>query len=150
MPVKETAEYFHYGLMLGLHSVRDAMAWIDTIIDAEPVPDIALIEASLSGSRGPRAVADWLAQVPGEFDKQKVAKLLMRAMLERLNQDPEQAQRIARWLYEMALEAPDEAENEMWYFDDALELASDGIYGDVNEIRNELVTFLARTSADAC
>ncbi len=71
--IKETAEYFRHGLHLGLHTVVETMVWLDVVIAEEPVPDIAIIEAALSGSRGPIAVADWLAQVPGTYVRGAVA-----------------------------------------------------------------------------
>ena len=38
--IKTTAEFFRRGLILGLHSVANAMDWIDTILVTEPMPDI--------------------------------------------------------------------------------------------------------------
>lgn len=144
--IKETAEFFRYGLMLGIHIAIDAIAWLDTVLIADPAPDIALIEASLCGSRGPVAVADWLKQVPGKFDRKMVARRLCSEMFVLLRKDRTQAPVVAHWLYQMALDdfAPDkEAEQEMWYFDDALILARGGMYGDVAEINDELERFLS-------
>jgi hypothetical protein len=145
--IKTTAEYFRRGLILGLHSVANALAWIDMILITEPTPDIAIIEASLCGSRGPIAVAEWLAYTPGVFDKRTVARRLLGAMHVWLSQDRAKAAKVAHWLYQMALDGdtPDGvAEERMWYFDDAFGLATDGVYGNAEELCEELIAFLAQ------
>lgn len=143
---KETAEFFRYGLIHGLHSVDSAMDWIDTVLIAETTPDITLIEASLCGSRGPLAVADWLSQVPGEFDRRVVARRLFGAMEMLLHQNPAKSQIVAHWLYLMAQDEyipADEAESQMWSFDEDLSLAADGIHGCMEELNKDLDRFLA-------
>ncbi|HLJ55392.1 MAG TPA: hypothetical protein VKT77_10160 [Chthonomonadaceae bacterium] len=145
--IKEKAESFRRGLHLGLHAVADVIPWLDAVIDEEPEPDIAIIEAALSGSRGPLAVADRLAEVPGTFDRRAVTARLIGAMVGLLRRDPSKIKAIARWLFQLALDgdAPDdEAENFMWGFEDDLLLAMDGVYGDVNDLRTELQEFLSR------
>ena len=52
-----------------------------------------------------------------------------------------------RALYSMAWDGdvPDpEGERWMWSFDDALDLADQGIYGDKDDVRRDLVQFLRR------
>ncbi len=145
--IKTTAEYFRRGLMLGLHSVTDVMPWLDRILTTEATPDIALIEASLSGSQGTLAVADWLAQTQGAFDNRIVAGRLLGAMGALLQRKPAQSQKVTGWLYQMAMddEVPDEAAGAaMWYFDDALGLAVNGVYGSAEELCDELRVFLNR------
>jgi hypothetical protein len=89
--IKTTAEYYRRGLLLRLDILSDAMVWIDATLITEPDPDIALIEASLCGSKGSIAVADWLAQIPGEADQKTVARRMLSAMLARIDRDPEEA-----------------------------------------------------------
>lgn len=140
--IKTTAEYYRRGLLLGLDLMPEAMVWIDSILVSEATPDIAMIEASLCGSHGPFAVADWLAQVPGEIDRPMVARRLLYGMLPRI---PE----VTHWLYEMAGEGdwPDLAgERQMGSFWDEYDDAVNGIYGDPEEIYRELRAFLLRAA----
>jgi len=140
--IKTTAEYYRRGLLLGLDLMVETMAWLDQRLLTEDVPEIALIEASLCGSHGPIAVAEWLAQIPGEFDQRMVARRLLNAMLP-------QSPHVTHWLREMAEEEfwPDlEGEDPMgtfWYdFEDAL----DGIHGDPEAISKEITALLLRAS----
>ncbi len=139
---KTTAEYYRRGLLLGLDLMAETMAWLDNLLLMEETPHIALIEASLSGSRGASAVADWLAQLPGEADKRMVARRLLYGMLPLI---PE----VTHWLYEMAKEDdwPELAgERQMRFFWDEYDDAADGIFGDPEEILKELRAFLLRAA----
>jgi hypothetical protein len=147
--IKTTAEYYQRGLLLGLDILSDAMVWIDAMLITEPDPDIALIEASLCGSKGAIAVADWLAQVPGEADKKTVSRRLLSGMLARIDHEPEAALQVAYWLYCMAAdeELPDLAgEGSMWLFWDDFDLAVKGINGDLEALHAELRGFLLRAA----
>jgi len=146
--IKTNAEYYRRGMLLGLNVMAEAMAWIDRTVTAESVPAIALIEASLCGSQGPIAVAYWLAQLPGEFDKKRVARRLLAGMFNRIKRDPD-AMEVTYWMLLMATE--DDwpglvGEGNMWTFRDDYDNAANGIYGDPDEIRKEVRGFLLRAS----
>lgn len=147
--IKEQAEIYRIGLMLGIFKVSDVLAWCDSIIMAKSSPDIAIIETTMAGSKGINAVIHALSEVSGEFDKQSVVKQILGVMYYLLNQDRKQAPHIARCLYSMAMynDAPGEnAEADMWRFWDAIDLALDGYYGDVEELTDELLKFLEKYS----
>jgi len=140
--IKTTAEYYRRGLLLGLDLMAETMAWLDRMLLTEDVPEIALIEASLSGSSGPIAVADWLGQLPGEFDQPMVARRLLNAMLPL-------APKVTHWLFQMATEDdwPDlEDEGQMWSFWDEYDDALNGIHGDPEAISKDIRAFLLRAS----
>ncbi len=150
--MKEQAEVFRVGLLLGLFKLSDVIAWCDSVIMEEATPDIAIIEASISGSKGVNAVANALSEVEGEFNKRSVTKLIFRSMYDSVNQDRKQAPQIAEWLYRMAFDygAPDEeAESEMTYYYDAIDLAVDGIYGDAEKLTEKMLQFLHEYSISA-
>jgi len=50
---KEQAEVLRLGLLAGVRTVGDAVAWADSVIAADPSPDIAVIEVA-SSSRSER------------------------------------------------------------------------------------------------
>ncbi len=150
--MKEQAEVYRIGLLLGLFKLPNVIAWCDSIIMAEAEPDIAIIEASISGSKGIDAVANALSEVEGEFNNRSVAKIIFRSMYDLVNQNRKQAPQVAEWLYRMAFDfgAPDEeAESEMTYYYDAIDLAVDGIYGDAEKLTDKMLQFLHEYSISA-
>ncbi|MCW3051984.1 MAG: hypothetical protein JWN14_1154 [Chthonomonadales bacterium] len=145
--IKTTAEFYRRGLLMGLDLLAETMAWIDQTLVTEAVPDIALIEASLCGSQGRYAVADWMAQIPGECDKTMVVRHLLGRMLLIIDRDPAHIPDVTHVLYQMAGEDdwPDLAgERCMWSFWDDFDLAAIGRYGDPKEVIAEMRAFLLR------
>lgn len=143
--MKERAEAYRAALLLGIIQIKDVTAWCDSIIIEEELPDIAIIEASISGSKGVNAVADALSGVKGESDKRVVTKRIFGCMYDFVSQDRKQAPKVARQLYHMAIDNDvpnDEAEPEMWYFWDAIDLAVDGMHGDEEKLIDEMLQFL--------
>lgn len=63
--VKADAERLRLGLITGLATVEDAVAWADEMIRAAPGPDDALLEIGLAGRRGRKDVIALLGEVPG-------------------------------------------------------------------------------------
>ena len=149
---KEQAEIYRYGLPLGLFEVSDVVKWCDFIVMAEPSPDIGIIEASIAGSKGAYAVASALSEVQGEFDKVLVIRHILGAMYEVLRVNRTKAPLVARLLYRMASDndfPDDDTETEMWRFWDEVDLAVEGIHGDVEEVTDDLLRFLKRYSVTA-
>lgn len=147
--MKEQAEVYRVGLLLGLFKLSDVISWCDSIIMAEASPDVAIIEASISGSKGINAVSNALSEVNGEFNKRLVTKVIFRSMYDLVNRDRKQAPQVAEWLYRMAFDygaLDEEAKSEMTYYYDAIDLAVDCIYGDVEELTDRMLQFLQEYS----
>ena len=146
--MKEQAEFYRVGLLLGLFKISDVIAWCDSVIMAEAAPDLAIIEASMSGGKGVDAVVSALSEMKGEFDSRSVKKRIFRSMHDLVNQDREQALRIARLLYGMAFDDfawNEEIEQEMRSFDNAFD---DVAYRNYTEekITDEMLQFLKKQS----
>lgn len=142
---KEEAEVLRKGLFHGLTSVNEVVAWADAQIVQVQAPHPALLDLALSRRAHPLDLCGLLAQVPGVAAKEIVARQIFKRMLEHLDRDESTAPTLACALYEMALagEAPsEEAERQMWYFEDALTLARQGIGGTVEQATIELRDFL--------
>src|SRR5262245_30782069 len=73
---KEQAEILRVGLHHGFRSVADTVAWADSIIEADPDPDGAIIEVALAGSRSWMEVAELLKNVAGDCDPVAVCQAL--------------------------------------------------------------------------
>jgi len=150
MSIKEQAEVFRRGLLLGLFRVPPVIAWCDSVIMAEPSPDVAIIEASLAGSRGADAVARALSETDGDFEESKIISALFRPMLDVLNADAKQASTVGEWLWRMVQKGwtPDEdAEVDMNNLPEMVDMAQEGIGGDLEEVTNEMRSFLEKYSA---
>ena len=150
MTTKEQAEIYSVGLPLGFFELADVITWCDTIIMEEPLPDLAIIKASLSGSKGRYAVASALSEVEGEFDKRSIFRAIFRFMYELVNEDRKRAAEVAEKLYYMAFEygAPDDkAESEMTHYYDSIDLAVARVYGDVEQLTDEMLQFLLQYSS---
>jgi hypothetical protein len=142
---KEQAEFYRLALREGLCTVLEVIAWCDAIIMAEEFPDVAIIEAAVSGGRGAHVVIDLLADVEGEFEHHCVVRRVFRLMFEVVRRDRAEASNVARVLFQLASsgDAPDEeAEGEMWSFWDAIDLAHEGIVGDEEKLIDEMLQFL--------
>jgi hypothetical protein len=147
--LKETAEVYRLGLLIGFFTVSDAVLWADSIISSEKKPHIAIINIAMSRNEHPEDIARQLDALPGKFDSKVVSRQLVRLMSEKLTQDEKQAHHIAHCLYQMVLydmSPGPEAERSMRYFDDALDLASQGIHGNPAKIIEELKVFLQKSS----
>ncbi len=140
------AEAYLRALEFDLADVAAIDAWVDGVILAEPEPAPAFIEASAAKCK-PDTLMTALRDIPGEANAAARRRIVIGIMAETLRRDPEAIKRIVRALYQMALDgdAPNqEAESEMWSFDDELDLAGQGIYGSTEDVRRDLVRFLAR------
>jgi len=150
MSIKEQSEVFRRGLLLGLFRVLPVIAWCDSVIMAEPSPDVAIIEASLAGSRGADAVARALSEADGDFEESKVISALFRPMLDILNANAKQASTIGEWLYRMVQNgwAPnEEVEADMINLPEDMDMAQEGICGNLEAVTNEMRRFLEKYSA---
>lgn len=149
LSIETQAEAFARGLGAGLVSPRRVVAWIDDLIRAQDDPDITLLEASLC-ERDRHDLIKALHRISSRPRTPAVARLIFGQMLEELRRDPRHAEGIAAELYRMVLEEdfphPD-AENEMWGFDDAFDLARRGYFGDRAALVRELEGFLRKFSS---
>lgn len=130
-------------IQYGALSLDDLIGWADGKIENEATPDTRYFDISLAKSMDD--VISALNSFGPSNDKTSVAKLTFRFFYESLNSGKGDFQKIARGIYDMATNGylPDpEVEGEMWSYWDSLDLAIDGIFGDPDEIRSEILQFL--------
>lgn len=89
--LKDEAEFYRIALEINLVSVAEVVAWCDGLIMAHDLVDTAVIETSLSGSEGLRAVANALRDIEGDINKAEVKIRLLRLLREIINRDRSQA-----------------------------------------------------------
>lgn len=135
------------GLLYGLVSVSEVVAWADAEIAARERPHPALIEVAMGGRLTPGELAAELDPLTTGCDEGKQIGRLLGFMYRTLSRDPGSAPRIASTLYSFAhadlLPGGGDPGGHMFYFDDALDLASSGVYGTVDGVVEEMLRFLA-------
>ena len=149
MNYKESAESLRCGLLVGYVTVRETVAWAGAVIAQEPAPHPTIIEVALAGRQPPADVAALLREVPGDADPIRVRRRLLARMLQALDRDPTQGERIAQWLYQLAVhgELPEEAFGWQAHgLDDTFEAARTGVYGSHAAAVTELREYLHRHS----
>ncbi len=144
---KEEAELLRHGLLAGVRTVADAVAWADQVIAADPKPDIAVIEVAISGLRHIADVIALLRDVPGECDPIVVIRRFMADLRSALAANPARGPEVARWLYQLATsgDLPEEHfGQEAYALEDWFALASSGTYGTYADALRHLEAYLER------
>jgi len=143
---KAQAEVLRHGLMAGCRTVADAVAWVDSVIAADPRPDIAVIDVATSSRRHPADVSALLRNVAGECDPVAVIRRSMTDLRDALAADSTRGPQIARWLYELAIsgELPEgEFRSDVYGLEDLFALARSGV-GTYDSAVRELDAYLGR------
>lgn len=132
-------------LTCGALSLEQVIDWADTEISGSGDFDAGLIDVSLAKS--PAEALSALNGFGPTPDKSVVAARAIQFFHRALVSGEGSHRDIARALYDMAMKefvpAP-EFEGPMWSFWDDLDLAMDGIHGDPEAIKEDMVKFLAK------
>ena len=96
---KEDAEYLAHAVLAGALPVSAAVSWADAIIQSDSTPDSEVIDVALAAHQSHMEVAILLGRVRGEYEPRRVARRVLRRMLEVLDADPARGAEIARWLH---------------------------------------------------
>jgi len=152
--IKEKAEYFKIGLMLGVHTVLDVVRWADSEIERSGKPLYFFIELSLMEHSGPKDVRSKLNEFERSLDKSRVLRKILPKLLGRmygvLSQHPEKGPLFANNLYQLYLELDQEFGHAglpeelypMLALDDQYLLARQGIDGTEHQVLWSFLAFL--------
>lgn len=77
MFLKSKANAFSYGLINGLVSIPEVVAWADGLIEESDFPEEWLINLSLCGSYDPKDVISLLHQVPGQSSESEASSIVV-------------------------------------------------------------------------
>lgn len=145
-PLTETAALLRFGLLHGYVSVPEVIAWADAEIAARAHPHPALLEVSTAGGRTPADLAAELGPLAEGCGEAEIVDRVFALMHRALSRDQDLARRIASTLYSFAIAdtLPSGGDPEGWmlYFDDALDLARDGVSGTEDAVVQEMLRFL--------
>ena len=133
------ADYFLYGIEIGILDFNDAISWADSVIKESAEPSGEIIDLALSRPRGRNGVMEALAEIPGERNPEVAGRLLLLELSRRLASG-KALKAIARQALDVALAThqPEEIRFELDSIDDGIYLAESGTYGTINECRREL------------
>lgn len=142
--IKETAELLRLKLLLGLVTVPEVIQWADEVITAEDAPDWELIEVSLAREIQITEMMKLLTEIRGDCVRVQVYRRLFKTWLTNLSEDPAQGALIARQLYMMTSELPEnEFGSEAFSLDDSFDLVEFG-YGTHAEAVQRLRDYLEK------
>jgi hypothetical protein len=148
--LKNAAEIWRRRLRDGLAAEAEVKAWADRLIDEMDQPDEWLIDVSMAA--GKPELDEALKLAPGEPDAVAVFAGIMASLRDLLARRPDLDSKIAKALFDMYSNEdvlPREPPGEMAGFWDDIDLARDGIWGDLEEQRRRLREFLERWSQAA-
>jgi hypothetical protein len=146
---KTLAETKRQLLLAGLDTLGQLAAWADDRISELAQPPYWLIAVSTALSE--KDAADALGEVDGVADAATVWRDVARGLLEALDREPARDSEIGRYLFYLGMnnEAPTLGTmGELMSFWDSIDLARDGVYGDLSEERQRLRRFLAVRAAE--
>lgn len=150
--IRDQAHALRAGLLAGYAAVSDVIAWADLLIaedrgrEVRELFDLALVRPNDVG----RAVS-LLGEVPGELNAGEVGRHIAKLVREALASGTFTERRAATALYRAMREglSPDEEfERIAYYFDDAVDLAQEGIYGNLADVRSEMLEYLAKVKGN--
>jgi hypothetical protein len=129
LSLRTEAESVATALETGLFDVTDAVRWADRQIERSDVPDTAICDAAMAGSKYPQDVAFILRQVPGECDQAQAVRLVLRYALDALEQGRRDPRQVARALFDLAYAGDlpkGKLRGQAWGYWDAIDLARHG------------------------
>ena len=130
-------------LECGAYSKNVAVEWADELIRNSDEPDELLFDVSTS--KDTQSAISALSRFGNFSDREAVAKKTFQIFAKSLENETVSFETIAEKIYQMAFagDIPSKvAEIKMIGFWDLLDVANDGIYGDPQEIKKELLSFI--------
>jgi len=140
-----TADYYLYGIELGILGFDQAISWAEEVIEKEDQPSGEIIDLALSRPRGRNGVMEALKEVQGERNPQVAGAMLLFDLSRKLELG-ESIKSIASKSLSVAwaTQLPEEVRWEFDHIDDEISLAEQGIYGDLAQCKIELEKSLSK------
>lgn len=139
------ADYFWFGIQVGVLGFEQAVSWADQIIAAESEPYIALIDIALAGLQGRNGVLDALPAVKGHRDPIIAGRMLLGDLKTQLrngaslNVIATNAVNVVR-----LTQMPELIIYEFEHIADDVALVAQGVYADYEQVKLALITSLTR------
>ena len=155
MKFVEQIEIYRLGALCGIYSKQELIKYLDKLIyDLDDIPS-EIIEASMLSSKNVNDISDKLYEVTHKFeiDNELIVNRLLHTICKRYYQDEMSLEDSVYYLYKIikdsysserliGVDLSDEMINTIQYLSDGLDLAEEGIYGDITDIRKEFEKFI--------
>ena len=133
------------GLRLGILDVNDIQSWVNAEIAKTETPSDELIELAYSNNDSIQNIYSMLSGMENESKDYEVIRQLLSQVKEEQLANIEFCRRLAECLYSVWVdndyEAPDDL-NLIGFLDDEYSLASQGMYGTLEEWHSEFKSFV--------
>jgi hypothetical protein len=146
--IKIIAEVLSIGLQIGLFSKTEIIDWADQTIEALDSPSIEIIEVSLSSNDKLVDIVPKLKNVKGTYDKKLPVKIILGLLWDKfiLNEE-ENVLKIKPFIFNLihnnCCEGFSYVDEQLYNFNEEINLAADNIYGNLEDISQELKSFLS-------
>ena len=144
----EEAEALRLGLIGGYATLQQVVTWADQLILKDRAAEMpALLDLSLLSSESLAEAVALLRTIPGERSAPQVGRYVAGLIYEHMKLGTLSTERAARALFQAMLEgyAPDpEFESKAYSFDDGVDLALQGVYGTLQDVRAEMLGYLGQ------
>ncbi|EJR57205.1 hypothetical protein IIO_04732 [Bacillus cereus VD115] len=145
--IKIIAEVIRIGLQIGLFSKTEVIEWADHTIETLDSPSNEIIEVSLSSNDKLVDVVSKLKNIKGTYDKKLPVKIILGLLWEKFMINEENVLKIkpfiSNLIYYNCCEGFDNIDEQLYDFNEEIDLAADNIYGDLEDISQEIKSFLS-------
>ncbi|MDR4440036.1 hypothetical protein [Bacillus cereus] len=144
--IKIIAEVLSIGLQIGLFSKTEIIDWADQTIEALDSPSIEIIEVSLSSNDKLVDIVPKLKNVKGTYDKKLPVKIILGLLWDKFILNEENVLKIKPFISNLihndCCEGFSYVDEQLYKFNEDINLAADNIYGHLEDISQELKSFL--------
>ncbi|MGA5663396.1 hypothetical protein ACPCZR_28595 [Bacillus bombysepticus] len=144
--IKIIAEVLSIGLQISLFSKTEIIDWADQTIEALDSPSIEIIEVSLSSNDKLVDIVTKLKNVKGTYDKKLPVKIILGLLWDKFILNEENVLKIkpfiSNLIHNNCCEGFSYVDEQLYNFNEDINLAADNIYGNLEDISQELKSFL--------
>ncbi|MGE7885167.1 hypothetical protein [Bacillus sp. NPDC094077] len=145
--IKIIAEVFRVGFQIGLFSKTEVIEWADHTIETLDSPSIEIIEVSLSSNDKSVDIVSKLKNIKGTYNKKLPVKIILGLLWEKFMINEENVLKIkpfiSKLIHNNCCEGFDYVDEQLYNFNEEINLASDNIYGNLEDISQEMKSFLS-------
>ncbi|WP_075313025.1 hypothetical protein [Bacillus wiedmannii] len=145
--IKVIAEVLRIGLQIGLFSKTEVIEWADHTIETLDSPSIEIIEVSLSSNDKLVDIVSKLKNIKGTYDKKLPVKIILGLLWEKFMINEENVLKIqpfiSNLIHNNCCEGFDTIDEQLYNFNEEINLAADNIYGNLEDISQEIKSFLS-------
>ncbi|MDT3497830.1 hypothetical protein NLU03_26840 [Bacillus toyonensis] len=145
--LKIIAEVFRIGLQIGLFSKTEVIEWADHTIETLDSPSIEIIEVSLSSNDKLVDIVSKLKNIKGTYDQKLPVKIILGLLWEKFMINEENVLKIQPFISDLihnnCCEGFENVDVQLYNFNAEINLAADNIYGNLEDISQEMKGFLS-------